>query len=590
MMCILILMMGMVIPEKQAVYADVWNNAYTYFTTYGNQVVFHPTTESDGYLYYATGARLSTAGTRFLTVGWKVSIRNNSGNVIQTLYYQVGGSNMACVDITVVGDYQYDMYRISLSNLKQRMNTSSLLALIEGDCNITFDACMVVLQNGVAQGGINDAGTTWGTVYMTYEGIVGAANWSSASRIALHDFFNKSAVGLFFRISLTKGNGIKTVAGGGVYCYGTIVTVMAVPEDGYSFSHWSGTSTSYSAQFKFYVNNNAAWTAYGKQTTLTVTFYRNSEGSDKQSRSQVFYYGNTGQSFDDPNWSKEGYYLTGWSHSKDAKTAEYTIKNSVSSDWIKKYIPSVSLYGVWKENAYTIVFDGNGADGGSVSEIETTYAKTVKLPENTYMRSKEKCTFLGWSMKADTLVPEYLAGEEISVSSLAKLAGVSNTNNATITLYAIWDLAPAIQAKDLYYTLEDAQSGKLTELELASHMTATDLEDGGIPYGKNGKNSFLLTDYAASDFLFLTGSGSVTETAAVTDSSGNRTVRMITIHLVDTRTQTGSQIFGKCRFISRDYFEDERQQLIPESQGGLAKASCWAQEADYRSLLRSVLK
>ncbi len=587
-LCVLAAAAGAV-PPKEEVYAGAFDNAYTYNTTYGNQVVFSATTQNDGYLYYSTGARMSTAGIRFRTVGWKVSIKNNSGSLLQTIYYQMGGSNMACINITDVGSYQYDLYRIALSNIKGRMKESALSAMNSGNCRIVFDACMVVVKNGAPQGGIDDNGKTWGTVYTTYQGIAGAANWSSDSKIALQGFYNKSVSGLFYTITLSKGVGIKSVSGGGTYCYGATATIKAVLETGYEFSYWNGPMLFYEKEFQYCVRGSCAWTAYAKQLAVTVTFYRNQAGSDSVTRSQVFSYGNTGQAFADPKWSREGYQLTGWAHSAGAEKAEYTITNSVSSDWISKYAPAVSLYGVWEENRYTFVFDGNGADGGSMADLEAGYEETLRIPRNRYKRESERCTFLGWSMAADAVTPEYPPESEFSVKNLVRLAGVSNTNHARITLYAVWDLAPAVQAKDLYYTLADAQRGRLTERELASHMAATDPEDGRIPYGNNGSNSFLLTDYAASDFLYLTQSGSVTENAVVTDSSGNVTERMITIHLTDTKTKTGTQFLGKSRFISMEYFEDERRQLIPESEGGLKQTSCWVKKADYRSLLRSAL-
>jgi hypothetical protein len=44
------------------------------------------------------------------------------------------------------------------------------------------------------------------------------------------------------------------------------------------------------------------------------------------------------------------------------------------------------------------------------------------------------------------------------------------------------------------------------------------------------------------------------------------------------------------RFISRKYFEDDSNNLISESNGGLASDSKWATDGTLRALLRSVLK
>jgi hypothetical protein len=44
------------------------------------------------------------------------------------------------------------------------------------------------------------------------------------------------------------------------------------------------------------------------------------------------------------------------------------------------------------------------------------------------------------------------------------------------------------------------------------------------------------------------------------------------------------------RFISSKYFEDDSNNLISESNGGLAADSKWATDGTLRALLRSVLK
>lgn len=587
---IFLLCAGMLFVGNRNVYAGTWDDAYTYYNTYGNQVVFHAASQTDGYLYYATGSKTSTAGTRFRTVGWKVSVRDRSGQTLQTVYFQLGGSYMACVDITYRSGYEYDLYAVSLGTLKQRLNTAAQDALSNGNCTITFDACMTVVQNGKEKGGINDSGVTWGSVYTTYQGIAGAANWSAASRASLASYFDKSANGLFYTVYLGKGTGIVSVSGGGTYCYGTYVTIAAVPQKGYQFSYWSGTGTSYSKDFGFYVQSASAWTAYGVPQETTVTFCRNRTGDDTVTAVQTFTYGNQGQTFCNPGWMREGYHQLGWSRQTYAETASYTMDYRVTDEWIGRYAPGVHLYAVWEENSYALVFDANGAEDGTVPSVERSYTQTFGMPENAYRHTEKKCSFLGWSSEPTAFVPEYAVGEEVSVSALVKKAGVENTNHAVITLYAIWDEAPAIDAEDLYYPLTEAQNGKITEAELASHIRAVDPEDGVIPYGCHESNSFLLTDYAQSDFLSLSDSGSVTQNCTVIDSAGNRTERRITVHVIDTGAVVGSEVFGKTRLIGQKYFEDESQNLIPKEQGGLDATSVWAAEEEYRNVLREALR
>ena len=122
------------------------------------------------------------------------------------------------------------------------------------------------------------------------------------------------------------------------------------------------------------------------------------------------------------------------------------------------------------------------------------------------------------------MTPQWKAGETIDVKALADAAGVTSQNGAVIPLYAIWDDCPWIQATDLYYTLEQAQSGFITDTEILSHAAAFDREDGSpIPPGfhSNG-TSFSIPDYAPTDFTQFQGNGSCTEKYfTVVDSSGN---------------------------------------------------------------------
>ena len=113
--------------------------------------------------------------------------------------------------------------------------------------------------------------------------------------------------------------------------------------------------------------------------------------------------------------------------------------------------------------------------------------------------------FMGWSLEdgKDTFIPQWKAGD--AVRNLVAEDG------GEITLYAVWDDCPWIQAQDLYYTLEQAQSGFITEEEILSHATATDREDGSpilpgtnpAPSDPEVFTSFTIPDYQAEEFTNL---------------------------------------------------------------------------------------
>ena len=152
-----------------------------------------------------------------------------------------------------------------------------------------------------------------------------------------------------------------------------------------------------------------------------------------------------------------------------------------------------------------------------------------------------------------------------------------------ITLYAVWDDCPWIVAEDLYYSLEQAQNGVITEAEILSHATASDREDGSpiaAGFHEDG-TSFSIPDYRAEDFTGLTANPEkaeifeVTETLTVVDSSGSMYDKVITVFVVDTTPQDVPPL-GTTRYID-EYFYNQ-----PYDYGGLVDDSVWKTDPEYR--------
>lgn len=187
--------------------------------------------------------------------------------------------------------------------------------------------------------------------------------------------------------------------------------------------------------------------------------------------------------------------------------------------------------------------------------------------------------FMGWSVEAgrNSFIPQWKAGDAVQ--------NLTAENNATVTLYAVWDDCPWIQAEDLYYSLEQAQSGYITELEILSHATASDREDGSpIAPGFHGNGtSFSIPDYLPEDFTLFQHEGSVTENLTVVDSVGSRYKKQITVHIVDT-TPTVVKPEGTTRFISEKYYH------LPYEEGGLEDDSIWKTDPEYRAVLEDTFR
>ena len=138
------------------------------------------------------------------------------------------------------GGAEYNLYALTLGDLKDRLNAKASQALNKGKASMVMDACMIVVRKGKAQGTMNDQGPVSGKVYTTYQGISGAESWSRESYTSFHNYFHKEIQGLFFWVDAIAGEGIASVSGGGEYCYGYTACLKAKAKKGYDFAEWRG--------------------------------------------------------------------------------------------------------------------------------------------------------------------------------------------------------------------------------------------------------------------------------------------------------------------------------------------------------------
>ena len=78
--------------------------------------------------------------------------------------------------------------------------------------------------------------------------------------------------------------------------------------------------------------------------------------------------------------------------------------------------------------SYTVVYDGNGATGGSMSTQQMTGAIPADLLRNKF--SKTGSLFMGWNTEPDGSGDTYLDGQEV--------VNLALDDGATVTLYAQW--------------------------------------------------------------------------------------------------------------------------------------------------------
>lgn len=371
-------------------------------------------------------------------------------------------------------------------------------------------------------------------------------------------------------VKIIKGDHVASAAGDGDYAPGEEVTISAKADNGYEIAGWEGTYNTTDNPYKFPMpEQDVVETVTAKPIQYQIRYEYNGGTADPENPSD---YNIETPDFTLNNPTKEGYEFEGWTGS-NGDTPQETVTIPKGSTGDLNYVAN------WKPIQYIIHFDGNGATSGSTPDVTGTYDEDVTIPENGFERETDtgKSKFLGWSTDPNSTDPEYKPGDVVK--------NLTNVKDEVITVYAIWDDCPNIEAHDLYYTLTQAQNGDITENELLSYAKATDREDGEISPGADLEKgtAFTVWDYQAEDFINFQHEGSVTETYQVIDSQGNIFQKQITVYVVDTTPKEVANA-GTTRFINKKYFNKTAL------NGGLADDSLWRTDAEYNSILRSALE
>ena len=126
-------------------------------------------------------------------------------------------------------------------------------------------------------------------------------------------------------------------------------------------------------------------------------------------------------------FTKTGYTFAGWATTANAGEAEHEDGKNVSNLTTEQN-GTVNLYAVWKPVAYVVIFDRNGADGGSMEDQTFTYDTAASLRGNGYTRTGYH--FLGWAKNASA---------QVTYTDGASVNNLTATADDRITLYAVWE-------------------------------------------------------------------------------------------------------------------------------------------------------
>ena len=391
-----------------------------------------------------------------------------------------------------------------------------------------------------------------------------------------------------YNVTLNAGTGIEKTTGGGSYRYGQSVTIDAAVKEGYHWLNWKGNykggsggeQTVDAKKFVFTMPaGNVTMTANAEANRYTIHFDPNG-GAGHIDDIETTY--DTDVTLPDV-WNADG----------TAAYVKYTLDGqNVTEDVIAGVIPKAMMDGYEEEETEDME---DTEDPEDVEETEVTDdLDDLEEEDNEENKKAEEpkkkvytSVFMGWSLEdgKDTFIPQWKAGD-IARNLVAEDGG-------EITLYAVWDDCPWIQAQDLYYTLEQAQSGFITEEEILSHATATDREDGSpilpgtnpAPSDPEVFTSFTIPDYQAGEFTSLQHDFATSENLTVVDHVGNTYVKQIMVHVTDTTPKKLIQmdLTGVTRFINSKYYNKSFE------EGGLEDNSIWKVDPEYKAALESAL-
>ena len=290
-----------------------------------------------------------------------------------------------------------------------------------------------------------------------------------------------------------------------------------------NFNTDNGDNASKSVSFNVTV---PAWTSY------TITY--NANGGSGAPGSQTKWKDQTLQ-LSTTKPTRTGYSFLGWSTSSSATSATYVAGANYTAN------SAATLYAVWKANTYTVSYNANGGTGAPNNQTKT-YGVTLTLSSTKPTRTNYN--FKGW-------------GTSASATTVAYAAGASYTTNASVALYAIWELAytkPRITNVSIARCSSDGTVSDTGTYALVKFNWATDKTVSSVKIEWGTTSSTVTASGTSGSVSKVVGDGALstestyTFTITVTDSLGSTAVTNTingTLFVVDMINGGDGIAFGK---------------------------------------------
>lgn len=202
--------------------------------------------------------------------------------------------------------------------------------------------------------------------------------------------------------------------------YGSVLTLSSAKPTriGHTFQGWATSASggvSYAAGASYSVDADLTLYAVWKADTYTVSYDANggigAPGTQAKTYGVTLFLSNT-----EP--TRLGYHFQGWATSAWGDVA-YTTGAAYTEN------ASITLYAVWKADVYTVSYNANGGTGAPETQNKQ-HDVDLKLSDAKPIR--ENYNFKGWGTSSSSTTAAYAPGELY-------------TQNASVILYAIWELA-----------------------------------------------------------------------------------------------------------------------------------------------------
>lgn len=395
--------------------------------TLASNTMIKSNTTADSYtVTYARGNASSTTNlpskqtsidtTKYTANGWKTTAYGTAPT------HANGASTGTLTDTLVL--YPYFSESTTNSGVTLSSNTVSRSSTNEDGYTVTYAQGTATIDRNLPS-----AQTATDTRSYTHSGWTtsqngsktytkGASTGALSSNITLYPYFDSSVT----RGSVTLATNSMEKADDKVTTY----VVTLVPNDGVN-------TYSYLEAIKWKYYTADGWTKSSGSTTRSYTNGQSVQVTSAMTLYPCFKQSTTTESVTLPTPTRTGYTFRGWATSGTA-----------SSGTTGSYTPteSVKLWATWEANKYTVVFNGNGATSGSMSNQEFTYDQAQNLTPEAFDReytvtynyngngtanttAKATATFNGW---ATTVSGNVVYTDKQSVSNLA--------TSGTVNLYA----------------------------------------------------------------------------------------------------------------------------------------------------------